>query len=128
MEIIFLAGRVLFGGFFVMNGINHFTKFAGVKGYAASKKVPSPGSAAAITGLLLLAGGLGILLGVYTQWAVLSLAVFLILVSFKMHNFWAVPDPQMKMAEQVQFMKNMALLGAALMTLLISTPWPYSAF
>lgn len=108
-----------------MSGINHFMKLGMMSGYAASKGVPSSKLAVMVTGLLLILGGLGMLLGVYTQWAVLALALFFIPVTFKMHNFWSMKDPQMKMMEMVNFMKNMALLGAALMTLGI-TNWPYS--
>jgi hypothetical protein len=41
-----------------------------------------------------------------------------------MHNFWKDEDPQMKMADRINFMKNMALLGALLMLLAIPLPWP----
>ena len=125
MEIALLVGRILFGGFFVMNGLNHFARGRMLRDYAAMKKVPMPGIAVALTGLLLLFGGAGILAGAYMRWAVAALAVFLILVSFKMHDFWNISDPQMKMIETVNFTKNMALLGAALMTLAIPAPWPY---
>lgn len=126
MEIALLIGRILFGGFFLMNGLNHFIKFGMLKGYAASKGVPGAGLAVVVTGLLILLGGAGMLLGAYIQWAAAALVIFLVLVSFKMHNFWSVSDPQMRMAEMVNFTKNMALLGAALMLLAIPQPWPYS--
>jgi putative oxidoreductase len=47
-------------------------------------------------------------------------------VSFPIHNFWAVQEPQAKMTEMVNFMKNMALLGFVLMTVAIPRPWPMS--
>jgi hypothetical protein len=40
-----------------------------------------------------------------------------------MHNFWAVNDPTQKMMERIQFMKDMALLGSALMYLAIPEAW-----
>lgn len=43
-----------------------------------------------------------------------------------MHNFWTVKDPQTRMAEMINFMKNMALMGSTLMFLAIETPWPFS--
>jgi uncharacterized membrane protein YphA (DoxX/SURF4 family) len=128
MELLFLLGRIIFGGYFVMMGMNHFMKNAMMAQYAASKGVPSAKMAVYVTGLLLIFGGAGILLGVYTQLAVLLLAVFLIPVSFKMHNFWAIKDPMANMADMVNFMKNTALLGAALMTLAIPEPWAFSVF
>jgi hypothetical protein len=51
---------------------------------------------------------------------------FLLPVSFTMHNFWAIQDPMHKMGEMVNFTKNMALIGCALMFLAIPQPWPYS--
>lgn len=126
MEILFLIGRVLYGGYFLMNAFNHFTKSQMLSGYAASKGVPLPRLAVLGSGLLLALGGLGILLGVYIQWAVWALIIFLIPVSFKIHAFWLVPDPNMKMIETVNFTKNMALLGAALVLLAIPLPWGYS--
>jgi len=101
-------------------------KMGMMKGYASSKGVPMAGWAVAITGLMILLGGLGILLGVYIQLSVLLLAIFLVFVTFKMHNFWAVTEPNMKMMETVNFYKNMALLGAVLMMLFIPSPWAYS--
>lgn len=125
MEIAFLIGRIIFGGYFVMNGLNHFIKFGMMRGYAVSKGVPAAGLAVGVTGLLLISGGAGVLLGTYIQWAAAALVAFLIPVSFKMHNFWSITDPQMKMVDMVNFLKNMALLGAALMMLAIPQPWPY---
>lgn len=124
-EVLFLIGRVLFGGYFVMSGLTHYMKTDMLAGYAQSKGVPSSRVAVLGSGLLLLAGGLGVLLGAYVQWAVLALALFLVPVSFKMHAFWAETEP-MRMSDQVNFMKNMALLGGALMLLMIPGPWPYS--
>jgi putative oxidoreductase len=122
--VLFLIGRILYGGYFVMSGVNHLTKTGMLAGYAQSKGVPSPKFAVVVSGLLLIAGGLGVLLGVYVSWAVLALVVFLVPVSFTMHAHWKVSDPAMKMADMQHFLKNMALLGGALMLLAISTPWP----
>jgi uncharacterized membrane protein YphA (DoxX/SURF4 family) len=90
------------------------------------KGVPLPSVAIAITGVLLLLGGLSILLGLYPLVGSVLLVVFLLPVSLMMHNFWKVQDPQMKAAEKVNFIKNMALLGGVLMLLALPTPWPFS--
>ena len=126
MDILFLIGRILFGGFFIMNGFNHLKNKKMISGYAASKGVASPDLAVVVSGLLILLGGLGVLLGVYTQLSLWFIIIFLVLVSLKIHNFWAVEDPMAKMMEQVQFMKNMALVGASLMMMLMAEPWVLS--
>lgn len=111
-----------------MSGLNHFMKAGLMKGYAQSKGVPAPGVLVPLTGLMILLGGLGVLLGVYVELSVALIAVFLFFVSFKMHNYWSDQDPQMKMSNQTNFMKNMALLGAALAFLSVPQPWIYSLF
>lgn len=128
MELLFLLGRVLFGGYFVISGWNHFASFAGLTGYAASKGVPAPKLATIITGSMIFLGGLGILLGIAIQLSVLLIAIFLLGVSFKMHNFWKVSDPMARMSERINFSKNIALLGADILLLFIPLPWPLSLF
>jgi putative oxidoreductase len=124
MEVLFLIGRILYGGFFLYNAFNHFLNFKMVSGYAASKGVAAPGFAAIIGGILLFLGGVSMILGLFPYYGVLCLVLFLVPVSFRMHAFWAVEDPQAKAMEQVNFSKNMGLLGAALMMLVLGQNWP----
>lgn len=126
MTILFLLGRILFGGYFVMSGVNHFRNHLMLTQYAQFKGIPSPGAAVYLTGLMLILGGAGILLGVKIGWSVLLLTIFLIAVSFRMHNFWTISDPMAKLPEMINFLKNIALVGAVLMMLMIPQPWLYS--
>lgn len=128
MDILFLIGRILFGGFFLFSGISHFTKMSMMSGYAASKGVPASTFFVAIAGIFLLLGGAGIILGAYIQWAVATLVLFFVPVTLKMHAFWRDTDPQSRAMNMTQFLKNSALLGASLMMLAIPAPWIYSAF
>lgn len=123
---LFLAGRVIAGGYFLMGGFNHFAKLKMMAGYAKSKGTPAAELAVGGTGVLLLLGGASLILGYHPTIGAGILAIFLVGVSFGMHNFWALKDPQAKMMEMVQFMKNMGLLGLVLMTLAIPRPWPMS--
>ena len=126
MDILFLVGRILFGGYFLMMGVNHFMKAGMLRGYAQSKGVPAPAMAVAVGGVLLLAGSLSVLFGVYVIWGLWALVVFLVPVAFKMHDFWTVEDPQAKMAEMTNFLKNIALAGAVLMMMMLQLQWPYA--
>jgi Pyruvate/2-oxoacid:ferredoxin oxidoreductase gamma subunit len=47
-------------------------------------------------------------------------------VTLQMHRFWEEADGQKRQAEMVNFMKNMALVGAALAMMQIDEPWPDS--
>ncbi len=125
MKIAFLIGRIIVGLFYFYNGINHFIKFADMSGYAKYKGVPLAGVGVIVSGLLLIVAALTLLLGKFPELGIAALVVFFIPVTFMMHNFWAVPQEQ-QMAETVNFTKNLALMGSALMFLGIKKPWPFS--
>jgi uncharacterized membrane protein YphA (DoxX/SURF4 family) len=125
MDILFLIGRVLYSLIFLMSGFGHFAQLEQMAQYAQSKGVPSPKLAVAGSGVLLLLGGLSVLLGFYPTIGLILLIVFLVPTTLLMHNFWAVEDPMQRQMEMVNFLKNMALLGAALMLLTVER-WPYS--
>ena len=110
-----------------MNAYNHLKNLEPMTGYAASKGVPSPRAAVFVGGVLLLLGGLGVVFGITPRGALTLLLIFLVPVTYQMHAFWKETDPQKKMMEQIQFMKNTALVGALLMLYAISAPWAYSA-
>ncbi|MBE3552312.1 MAG: DoxX family protein [Kyrpidia tusciae] len=120
MTWLWLVGRVVFGVYFILDGILHFTRFESTKQYAAYKGIPVPGFSVAVTGLLLLAGGLSILTGYWVQTALILLAIFLVAAAVLVHNFWTVEDAQGKATEMAHFTKNIALASAALMMLAIS--------
>jgi uncharacterized membrane protein YphA (DoxX/SURF4 family) len=114
MDLILVIGRILFGGFFLMSGINHFTKLEAMTGYAKYKKLPAAKLGVLISGLMLVIGGLSVILGYYVDLGALLLAVFLILAAVIFHNFWKETDATAKQNEMLGFMKDIALAGAAL--------------
>jgi putative oxidoreductase len=125
-NIAFLIGRVIVGVFFLMSGFNHLSKLSMMAGYARSKGAPAPSAAVAGSGVLLLLGGLSLLLGYHPTIGAGLLVICLLGFSIAIHNFWSVQEPQARMQEQVQFMKNVTLLGFVLMTLEIPRPWIFS--
>jgi putative oxidoreductase len=126
MKVPFLLGRLIFGGFFLYNGINHLKERKALAQYAQSKNVPMPEAVVTATGVVLIAGGSSILLGIKPKLGLAAIAGFLAGVSPVMHNFWAVQDPNQQIAEMVNFSKNMALLGSALALMGVDEPWPAS--
>ena len=121
--IIFLLGRILYGGFFVIMGVNHFTKTGMLTNYAQLKNIPYSRIAVYLTGLMLILGGLGVILGVYVTWSLWMLILFLLLTAFLIHNFWKAFDEQTKGQDYQSFLRNLALAGAALIMLSFPEPW-----
>ena len=126
MEYVVLLGRILYGGFFIVGGFNHFSHLGMMSGFVASKGVPAGKVAIIISGLLIIIGGASIVLGCRPEIGVLCIVVFLVPVTFMMHAYWQEADAMQQMNQRVNFQKNLALLGAALMILIIPRPWVLS--
>jgi putative oxidoreductase len=123
--VALLAGRAIFGGYFLYNGINHFLNRKLLADYARSKGLPASDAAVAVSGLLILAGGLSILTGAQPKVGAALIGTFLLGVSPQMHAFWKEEDAQQRMHEMVNFTKNMALVGASLLAAARPEPWPW---
>jgi putative oxidoreductase len=110
---VVVLGRFFFALIFLMAGANHFNKQT--IGYAASQGVPLVAIAVPLSGVLAIAGGLSILLGYRANLGSWLIVLFLVPVSLMMHKFWAVTDPMMAQIQMVLFMKNVSMLGGALL-------------
>ena len=126
MRTLFVAGRAIFGGFFAYSGVNHLQATESMGQYAASKGVPAPEQAVQATGVMMLAGGLSVMTGYQPRRGLLALISVLVPVTLQMHRFWEEADPQKRQGEMINFMKNVALVGAALTMMQIDEPWPAS--
>lgn len=115
METAHIIGQVLFGGYFLWAGLNHFLKLQALTGYAVSKAVPMPQLAVLASGALMFIGGLGVIINYPSSSGLLVL--FLVPVTFIMHSFWNEKDPNARASETQSFLKNIALLGAAFLML-----------
>ncbi|WP_103501536.1 MULTISPECIES: DoxX family membrane protein [unclassified Streptomyces] len=115
MDVLILIGRILFVVLFLSSAVGHLTQTKGMSQYAASKGVPSPYWATFGSGVLLLVGGLMVLLGIWADLGALLLLVFLMPTAVLMHGFWSQKDGGARQQEMIQFNKDLALAGAALM-------------
>jgi putative oxidoreductase len=110
---VVVLGRFFFALIFLMAGANHFSKQS--MGYAVSAGVPLASIAVPLSGVLAIAGGLSILLGYRAKLGGWLLVLFLVPVTLMMHKFWTVQDPMMEQIQMILFMKNVSMLGGALL-------------
>jgi putative oxidoreductase len=110
---VVVLGRFSFALIFLLAGANHFNKQT--IGYAASQGVPLAAIAVPLSGVLAIAGGLSILLGYSAKLGAWLIVLFLVPVSVMMHKFWTVTDPMMAQIQMILFMKNVSMLGGALL-------------
>ena len=111
---VFRIGRLLFGGILAFNAVDNLRNLEGRVAYAESKDTPLASvSVPTISGGLLL-GGISVALWRAPAAGAAAIASFLIGTTPIMHDFWNEDDPQQQQQEMTHFLKNAALLGAAL--------------
>jgi putative oxidoreductase len=115
MDVVLLIGRVLFVGVFIMSGATvHLLKWRDGVAYARMKNVPAPELLVPASGVMAVVGGVLVALGLWADLGALLLAAFVFPVAVMMHAFWRLEDPMERLQDQVHFMKDVALGGAAL--------------
>jgi putative oxidoreductase len=110
---VVVVGRLFYSAIFLASAPMHFTKEVIDK--AASQGVPLAEIAVPASGLLAFVGGLSVLLGYRAKWGALALVLFLVPITVMMHAFWAAPDVATMKLQMAMFMKNVSLIGAALL-------------
>jgi uncharacterized membrane protein YphA (DoxX/SURF4 family) len=114
MDLVLLVGRILFVALFLASAMGHLTQSKAMGAYAGTKGVPSPVLATQVSGVLILLGGISVLLGLWGDLGSLFLVIFLLPTALLMHSFWKESEPMAKQMEMVQFNKDVALAGGAL--------------
>jgi len=126
LAAIVLAGRLLFSFIFIFAALGHFSHQE--IAYAAAQGVPLASIAVPLSGVLAFTGGLSVLLGYHARIGAWSLVLFLVAVTPSMHNFWAVKDPMMAQMQIAMFLKNLSMLGGALLISQFGAgPWSLDA-
>lgn len=123
VEWLFLAGRLLLGGAFVVHGLGHLLDRAERTTYVGAKGVPSPNLAVPAAGVVLLAGGAGVIAGVLPHTSLALLVAYLVASAFALHDFWNVEEEGMAPTERSRFVQNVALTGACLALYVVPVPW-----
>lgn len=113
MKYIVLIGRMLYSAIFISASLGHFSHEA--VDYAMQRGIPAASVLVPLSGVLAFLGGLSILIGFKARYGAWLIVLFLIPVTFTMHNFWAMEDVSMQAVQKTMFLKNLAMLGAALM-------------
>ncbi|SFS68900.1 DoxX family protein [Halostagnicola kamekurae] len=113
-------GRALYGGILAYMAIDGFENNDKRVAAAREKGVPVPDLLVPfVTGMLFVAN-LGILLWKFPRASAGAVIVFFLGTTPSIHDFWTMEGEQ-RQANKINFLKNMALLGGAIMLLEAAT-------
>lgn len=115
-DLLLLVGRVLFGVLFMAAGWGKIMNMAGFAGYLASLGAPAPGLLSTIVPFIEFGMGVCLILGLATRYAAIVIFLFCLIATALAHRYWEYP-PQQVVAQYNNFLKGIAFMGAALITL-----------
>jgi putative oxidoreductase len=107
-----LAGRVLVGLLFLMNGWPRLMS-GGVSGfgrYLASLGFPAPDFFAWLSTVIEIVGGVTLILGVATRYSALLLLLYVVIATVVAHRYWQYPAAA-QTAQYFNLIKNLAIMG-----------------
>lgn len=124
IEAGFLLSRLLFALTIGYLAVGNLLDLDSAIGYASQKGVPLPALSVPLGSFGLIVGALSVLLGVYPAVGAVAVIGCLLPITVMMHDFWSL-EGQDRQTEQIHFLKNIGLLGAAVVFSVLSTvPWP----
>ncbi len=109
-----LVGRVLIAALFVPAGLTKIGNFAGTADHMQQAGLPLVAVLLMLTIVIELGGGLMLLFGWRARAAALVMFLFLIPVTLVFHPFWSAADAAAQYQQQINFMKNVAIMGGLL--------------
>ena len=112
--LLFRIARLLFGGVLAFLAINNLRELEERIQYAEAKNAPLPKITVPAVSSGLLFGGIGIALWRIPSAAAAAIVWFFVSITPVMHDFWNVDNPEQQQQEIFHFLKNTAILGAAL--------------
>ena len=113
-RVVDLGARVLTAGMFISGGWDAFREPGGRA--KAPAKIGLPESAALVraNGLGMAAAGAAMAVGIKPRLAAVALAGMLVPTTLAAHRFWEQEEEQGRRMQQIQFLKNAAMLGSLL--------------
>ncbi|MGO4701274.1 hypothetical protein [Dyella sp. 2RAB6] len=106
-------GYALLGLYYALNGALHFRHFARLSGALSARRIPCAGATLAVGSIFQLVAGSMLALQLHAGFAALGLAVFTVLASLLMLDFWRATDAAREAALRA-WQANLALTGALL--------------
>lgn len=111
---MYVIGRSLMGIYFLLPGLVKFLAWDKHLQLMQDHSIPMAPFLLAITAVIEIIAGIGLIAGKFTQLFSLVLFVLVIIINFQMHDFWNFTD-MIAAHEQQNFFKNMGISGGLLL-------------
>ena len=110
-----LVGRCMLAAFFMLTALQKMQAWNDTSYYMAQHGIGAIPIMLALSIVVETGAGLALALGFRTRLMSLILFIYVLVVSFLLHDFWTVSDPDIVRTEMQLFAKNMAIAGGLLL-------------
>lgn len=118
--ILLLIGRIMFALIFIFSGITQLLNIKGTVQLMSTLGIPFPKFSAIFSSLMAIVGGIGIVFHAYSLYGSIIIILFLLPTTFMGHRFWSIKDKKEKTNHMQHFMKNISMIGGAIVIALAS--------
>jgi putative oxidoreductase len=112
-NLLWIAGRTLLGGLFVVGGIRHCFHFASLAQMMAARGVPAAKFVLFAGTVLQICAGAAVIAGIQLLWAVIALIIFTLVASVIFLNYWGMQGMERVNAVNALW-SNVGIIGGLL--------------
>ncbi|MEN9723746.1 MAG: hypothetical protein RJB38_1732 [Pseudomonadota bacterium] len=116
MKNTLAVGRFALGLIFLASGVAKFLAYGSTLGQMQAQGIPLSGFLLPVAAVIEIVGSSLLILGVGIPFVSLLLAAYLVPVTLAFHGFWKEGDPVLRQMQTVQFLKNISIFGALVLT------------
>jgi len=111
-DFLLLVGRICLAWIFIRSGWGKMFDIAAVGATFPPRGIPFWMAYIAVPAEFF--GGLALLFGIATRYAAVVMAIFVIVATLTSHRYWDFTEPNAFRAQQMNFYKNLSILGGIL--------------
>jgi putative oxidoreductase len=117
MSVVKSLGRMMLASMFIYGGAGAFSEPGKRVDLVAQAGIPNARQATILNGAIMVVGGTALAADIFPKLAATLLIGSLIPTTFVGHSFWQHDDPGNRVGNQIQFFKNLSMLGGLLLVL-----------
>jgi len=118
-DVLLLVGRILLSYLFLSAGWGKLTNVIGTAAYFTALGVPSPSVMSYLVGVLEVAVGVALILGLATRYVAIVIFIFVLVATAFAHRYWTYPAEAQRV-QFIQFTKNLAIMSGSVFLLVVS--------
>ncbi|MBA4791358.1 MAG: DoxX family protein [Rhizobiales bacterium] len=113
-NLALLTGRILLAVLLLPSGVKKLLDLGGTTAYMTRMGVPAPEAMAIVAGVAETGLPILLILGLVPRVTAVLTGGFILVATLTAHRFWEITEAGPAMMQQIQFLKNLGLIGGTM--------------